>query len=70
MLRPPHQPAHRLSYPTPTGDTTMRPESTEQPTVRKMKSDRERDGKRNPRRKQRDLARRAQRATKRAHQGR
>jgi hypothetical protein len=47
----------------------MRPDE-HQPIVRKMKSDRERDGKRNPRRKSRDQAIRAQRAAKRARQGR
>jgi hypothetical protein len=39
-------------------------------TPAKIKSDRERDGKRAPRRKQRDIRRKQQRATKRAIQGR
>lgn len=45
----------------------MRPDQSK---TLKMKSDKPLDGKRNPRAKQRDLARRKQRATKRAIQGR
>lgn len=47
----------------------MKPEQTE-PVVRKMKRDKERDGKRSPGRKYRDQSIRKQRAAKRARQGR
>lgn len=46
------------------------PTETDQPTVRRMKSDRERDGKRRPTAKARTRQRQAERARKRASQGR
>lgn len=47
----------------------MKPD-TDQPAVLRMKSDRERDGKRAPRAKRRDQQRKTARAAKRAQQGR
>lgn len=50
-----------------TETTTMQPDET-QPNVRKMKSDRERDGKRRPHVKARTRKRQAERAIKRGMQ--